>query len=253
MTLLVLVWLAVLAVLIVVQSYLSGWFAIKVARAANVARPTNYCPPVAVVLCVRGLDPSLPACLAGLMSLDYPDYQIHIVADNEMDPAVEVVRQATQAVETGFVTLSFLKHPSSTCSLKCSSLVQTIKGLTEKIEAIALIDADTIPHQSWLRELVAPLAEENVAAATGTRWYMPRRAAMGSLARYLWNAGAVVIMASTNIAWGGTLAIKRSAVSKAGLLERWSESFCEEHAATSCAATPWVAAGLCAFLSHGES
>ena len=75
---------------------------------------------------------------------------------------------------------------------------------------VALLDADTIPHRTWLRELVAPLADPRVGAATGNRWYMPAEAGWAGLVRYLWNAAAVVQMYCYGIAWGGTLALKRA-------------------------------------------
>ncbi len=47
----------------------------------------SECPRAAVVLCVRGLDPFLPACLKGLFHQDYPDYDVWIVVDSIHDAA----------------------------------------------------------------------------------------------------------------------------------------------------------------------
>src|SRR5438105_2967893 len=45
------------------------------------------CPRVAVILCLRGADPSLDACLNGLLHQDFPHYQVQIVVDNRTDSA----------------------------------------------------------------------------------------------------------------------------------------------------------------------
>ena len=50
----------------------------------------------------------------------------------------------------------------------------------------------------------------------------------GQLVRYLWNAAAVVQMCCYGIPWGGTLALKMSALRNSGLLDRWGKAFCED-------------------------
>ena len=88
--------------------------------------------------------------------------------------------------------------------------------------------ADTIPHRTWLRELAAALADEQVGAATGNRWYMPQQPTWGSLVRLFWNAAAIVQMWFYGIAWGGTLAVKTKVFRESDLLERWGNAFCED-------------------------
>ena len=73
---------------------------------------------------------------------------------------------------------------------------------------MALLDGDTIPHATWLRELAAPLQDPRVGVASGNRWYMPAERTAGSLVRYLWNAAAVVQMYFYDAGWGGSLAFK---------------------------------------------
>jgi hypothetical protein len=168
------------------------------------------------------------------MDQDYPDYDLHIVVDSRADPAWAVAERTLKARMVGATHASPVLHmtplanPRPTCSLKCSSLVQVISGLDASYEAVALLDADTIPHRTWLRELVAPLANEGVAAATGNRWYVPEVVSWGSLVRRLWNAAAVVQMYWFRIPWGGTLAMKLSVVRRSDLLERWAHALCED-------------------------
>jgi cellulose synthase/poly-beta-1,6-N-acetylglucosamine synthase-like glycosyltransferase len=49
-------------------------------------------PRAAVVLSVRGADPSLVDCLQRLLCQDYADYELHVVIDSEHDPAWELVQ-----------------------------------------------------------------------------------------------------------------------------------------------------------------
>ena len=106
--------------------------------------------------------------------------------------------------------------------------MQAASSLDESVGFIAQLDADTIPHSTWLRELATALADERVGAATGNRWYMPERVSIAAMVRYIWNAAAVVQMYSYGIAWGGTLAVKTSVLRETDLLKRWSNAFCED-------------------------
>jgi cellulose synthase/poly-beta-1,6-N-acetylglucosamine synthase-like glycosyltransferase len=188
----------------------------------------EQCPLVAVILSLRGDDPFLSDCLRALLHQNYPRYEVHIVLDHPDDPAWPVVQAVLQSEAPSHVRVHTLTERRDTCSLKCSSLVQVVSQLDEACEVVAQTDADTIVHPDWLRELVTPLADERIGAATGNRWYVPTEATWGALARGLWNAAAVIIMYWFKIAWGGTLAIKTRVLREAGLLERWSRALCED-------------------------
>jgi len=190
--------------------------------------PDEDCPKTAVVLCLRGLDPFLDACIKAVLNQDYPRYDVHVVVDRRDDPAWREVERIAARCGGTRLRMEPLVRRRETCSLKCSSLSQAVAALDDSYEVVALLDADTIPHRTWLRELVAPLADPRVGAATGNRWYMPVSATWASLVRYLWNAAAVVQMYCYGIPWGGTLAVKRRVLQESGLLERWQRAFCED-------------------------
>jgi GT2 family glycosyltransferase len=186
------------------------------------------CPKAAVVLCLRGPDPFLADCLRAILRQDYPRYELWVVVDSQDDPAWKVAERTVSELKASNVHLAPLTVRRETCSLKCSSVVQAIGQLDASFEVVALADADTMPHPTWLRDLVAPLADPRVGATTGNRWYMPRDASWGSLVRYCWNAAAVVQMCCYHIAWGGTLAVKTEVFRRSELLERWAHAFCED-------------------------
>uniref|UniRef100_UPI003564F221 glycosyltransferase n=1 Tax=Novipirellula sp. TaxID=2795430 RepID=UPI003564F221 len=163
--------------------------------------------------------------IARLLDQDYPDYELHVVVDSLTDPAQTIL----QAFESNSrLHIHVLKDPAESCSLKCSSIVQAIRAIDPSFEVIALCDADSTPHRTWLAELVAPLARENVGATTGNRWYDPPTATGGSIVRYLWNVPTAINMILLRIAWGGSLAIRRRVIDETGLLDKWSTALCED-------------------------
>jgi len=186
------------------------------------------CPRASVVLCLRGADPFLSQCVEAILDQDYPNYDVRVVIDHPDDPAWPVVQEVVTRRGATHVSLIALEQPRATCSLKCSGIVQAVTDLDPAIEFIAQLDADVVPHRTWLRELAGGLEGERVGAATGNRWYMPDHPSAGTLVRYLWNAAAVVQMYLYGIAWGGTLAVKTRLFRETDLLDRWSNAFGED-------------------------
>src|SRR5262249_23637889 len=167
-------------------------------------------------------------CIEGLLSQDYPRYEVVIVVDHVDDPAWEMAQRIVPRFSKARVRLEMLANPSETCSLKCSSLLQAISGLDESIEVFAFLDVDTTPYPDWLRELVSPLTIDGIGATTGARWFMPQQPTWSSIVRYQWGLAAVLTCNALGIAWGGTLAIRRDAFQRAGLKEKWAGAYCED-------------------------
>lgn len=190
--------------------------------------PDDELPSTSIILCLRGADPFLPKCLSALLNQNYPNYDLQIVVDSYEDPAWKMVSQIVKQGTVKQVKINSLVVPRSTCSLKCSALVQAVSNLDKNCEVVALVDADTIVHANWLRELVTPLTNPEVGATTGNRWYLPQGKYWGSIVRYVWNVAAVIQMYFYRIPWGGSLAIKTEVFRKSELLNKWEQAFNED-------------------------
>jgi cellulose synthase/poly-beta-1,6-N-acetylglucosamine synthase-like glycosyltransferase len=180
------------------------------------------CPKVAVMLPLRGADPFLADCIDGLLNQDYPRMSLHVIVDSELDPAWSVIHQIlAKYPDNQIAHVESLKTRLDTCGLRNSSLLQCDASLDDTYEVLAIVDADVLAHPTWLRELVAPLSDDQYAASSGNRWYMPEKATWGSLVRYVWNAGAVVQMYWNNYVWGGSVAVRRSFITETEKNEGW--------------------------------
>lgn len=217
--------LILVGVMATVQSLVTVRFVWGLRRFRREGGASDSLPEAVVVLAVRGRDPFLADMLAALMKQDYPHYAVHIVLDGEIDAARSLVESAISRLRARNVTIDILRNPLDTCTLKCSALKQAVSGLMDRYEVIAFIDADAVPHPQWLRDLVTPLIEDPaVGVTTGNRWYMPCEANWGSLARYYWNAGAVVQMWLNGIPWAGSMALRTETIRRIGLLDAWSRA-----------------------------
>ncbi|MBD2443667.1 glycosyltransferase family 2 protein [Dolichospermum sp. FACHB-1091] len=185
--------------------------------------PDEKLPKTAVILCLRGADPFLHNCLRSLLQQNYPKYDLKLIIDSQEDPAFKIVTETINELGSTNVQISILRAVRHNCSLKCSSLIQAVSDLDNAYPVIAFIDADTVVHPNWLRELVTPLLDEKVGLTTGNRWYVPTGNYWGSLVRYSGNVSTVVQMFLFQIPWGGTLAIKTEVLNRIKLLDKWGE------------------------------
>lgn len=190
--------------------------------------PDDQLPKTAVILCLRGADPFLPKCVRSLLRQNYPEYDLKIILDHPEDPAARIIKETIAQLEATNVQISNLTVVRHNCSLKCGALVQAISDLDDSYKVVALVDADTIVHPNWLRELVSPLTNVKVGATTGNRWYVPTGNYWGSLVRYVGNVSTVVQMFLFQIPWGGSIAIKTEVIHLTGLLEKWEQAFTED-------------------------
>jgi hypothetical protein len=185
-------------------------------------------PKVAVVMTLRGADPFLDRTLQGLTQLDYPQYDIRIIVDNQADPAWDLVHRIVAERGCRNVTIEELSERRTTCSLRMSSLIQAVSGLDSSYGVVAIVDADVVTHPTWLREMVNPLANPEVGATSGVRWFMPEDSNAGSLVRYIWNAAAVAQMHAFGIGFGGSLCVRTDLLRDADILDKWSRIMFED-------------------------
>jgi cellulose synthase/poly-beta-1,6-N-acetylglucosamine synthase-like glycosyltransferase len=190
--------------------------------------PEEQLPYVLLVLPLRGADPFLNKTLWALFHLNYPRYDLRIVVDSIEDPAWQVVQDAITAGSFENVRLIPLKAPLKTCGLKVSALLQEFIDLDPKYDVVSWIDADVVPYPDWLRDLVTPLAREDVGATTGIRWYLPNPDGWGTVVRSLWNTGAIIQMFFFKIAFGGSIALKASTFRESDLLQAYSRMLWED-------------------------
>ena len=187
--------------------------------------PHDECPLATIVLALRGDDPFLKDSIHGLLNQDYPRYQVRIIVDSCEDPAWAVAHNILGDQCPDNVTLECLQHRLSTCGMKHSGLVQVIEFLDEDCEVVAFLDADAVPHASWLRELVAPIVKDGASATTGQRWFMPTDVNVASLVRHIWNSGTVAGMATRSI-WGGCYALRTEIIRKIDLVATRTSLLC---------------------------
>jgi hypothetical protein len=185
-------------------------------------------PRFVVFIPVRGFDSTLLAAIRSVLALDYPAFTVRVLFDSREDVAWEPVQAELDRLRDPRISVQVIEHRRETCSLLCNNLVSAIEDLDDSHDLIAICAADMIVPPHWLRAMAAAMADPAVGATLGNRWYLPPKASAGGFARWMWNAGAVVLMRLCRIPWSGAMAIRLSELRNRGLLARWASAMVED-------------------------
>jgi len=223
------------------QSWGSLWAGIRYWRYVRerlAAPPSSYCPPVAVIVPCRGVDPGLRENVRVLLDQEYPEYEVIFVIESRSDPAYPILRDALeQKREVPAVILEAGR--ARACGQKVHNLLVALDYLETrsdgrtKPEVYAFTDSDVQRDGQWLRHLVGPLEALDGGATTGYRWYIPE-GSWASLLRSLWNAPIATALGPhpRNFAWGGSMALRRETAHRIRLREYWRGSVSDDYRLT---------------------
>ena len=214
--------LAAIACYLGIQSLRGGFrYAAYVRR--ETSRPLlDFHPFVSVIAPGRGLEPGLADNLRALLVQDYPRYEVLFVFDRTGDPAIQVVEELTADAATP--TRVVIAGPATDSGQKVHNLRVATTRVDPDSEVFVFVDTDARPATNWLKQLVAPLADETLGAVTGYRWFIPEKGGVASRLRGVWNASIASALGADetkNFCWGGSTAIRRTIFEKLDVNRRW--------------------------------
>ncbi|MGO9260107.1 MAG: glycosyltransferase [Bryobacteraceae bacterium] len=172
-------------------------------------------PPASVIVPVKGPDEGLSENLAALAALDYPDYELIVVARSAGDIPPVILPSRIKIV--------LAEGADRETGEKVQNLTAAVRAARKRSRILAFADSDGRPTPRWLRALAAPLAEEGVGASTGFRWFTPVPPGFWSLLRSVWDAVSAGLLGPGDnpFAWGGAMAIRKDLFFEARVPEYW--------------------------------
>ena len=133
-------------------------------RAKAEAPPTpTFEPPVSILKPVHGVDFASYENYASFCTQDYPEYEILFAVNEESDPAVAVVKRLIVDYPQRHITL-LIGAEYFGANQKVNNLARLTRQARH--EFLALSDGDVRVGPNYLRNVVAPLRDENVGAVT---------------------------------------------------------------------------------------
>jgi ceramide glucosyltransferase len=196
----------------------------------------DFTPFTSVIAPCRGLEDGLSGNIAALFQQSYPQYELIFVTDRADDPALAVVKEIINAETSAPVSARIvIAGDAVDCGQKVHNLRAAVAEVDPRSAVLAFVDTDARPQSGWLRSLVANLADTEIGAATGYRWFVPLNGNFASQLRSVWNASITSALGESlqkNFCWGGSTAIKRSTFEELKIAERWQGTVSDDFTLT---------------------
>ena len=229
--------LAAISIYLGVLSLRNGVRFIRYLQAELAREYSEYEPFVTVFLPLRGADHDLEKNITALFAQTHANYEVVFVGDDANDPAWDIVENARRSFtgESGPTMQTVVAGRARDCGQKVHNLSVATEYADPESEIFVFVDSDARVAPHWLAALVAPLQDEAIGAATGYRWFVPRRNNLASHLRSVWNASIASALRDTeksNFCWGGSTAISRRTFEQSKVLEHWRGALSDDFAMT---------------------
>lgn len=182
---------------------------------------TAYAPKAAVIVPCKDVSDGFEHRMINILNQQYPDYEVVFVVGSQADAAWPLLNQIVQGNPRSKLVTS--GRPTG----RSQKVHNLLRGLEEsEAEVLVFADSDGEFSQDWLYRLVSPLNLPGVSAATGCFWLEPRcRTIWSTSLAWAYNTEITPIFAINqgrmNIAWGGSIAVKRSLFYQAQMDKVW--------------------------------
>ena len=201
------------------------------------AKRPDYTPKAAIIAPHYGWDTQTAENAKRLLDQDYDgDFEILFVTNQTGASGYDDSYQPLVEIADGQANMRVLLAPniidnSLPRSQKVQNLMTAIEALSDDVEVIAFVDADSTVQKDWLKLLVQPLQDKDVGATVGARFYVPQRLNFASLVETIWINFQIALQGdhSLTMVWGGSNAIRRDLIDVGAVLKRWENAPIEDH------------------------
>ncbi|MFO1484397.1 MAG: glycosyltransferase [Verrucomicrobiaceae bacterium] len=162
-------------------------------------------PRISVIVCTRNGSATLRACLASLVPLNYPDFEVLVIDDGSTDTTAEIA--------ASFESVRYHRQDHAGLSVARNLGARLATG-----SILAYTDDDCVAHRDWLLHLSHAFAEQGVVAAGGPNIPPPPRNRTERIVALAPGAPVHVLLNDTEAEHlpGCNLAIRKDALERIG-------------------------------------
>ncbi len=193
--------------------------AVRLAARRRKLLPAAFTPPLSLLKPLHGSEPDLESHLQSFFEQEYPKFELIFCARSEQDPGLEVARRVAA------------RYPAIPSKFLCSGSAPYANAKVwslERMESVAahrffvVSDSDVSVTPDYLREVMAPFADERVGMVTclyrgvaGSSFWSQLEAVGMSVEM---SAGVLVaeMLEGMKFALGPTMVVRRDSLDEAG-------------------------------------
>jgi cellulose synthase/poly-beta-1,6-N-acetylglucosamine synthase-like glycosyltransferase len=188
--------------------------------------PARETPKVAILIAIKGISDITPQFLERLCHQQYPVYRLVFALESESDPVLALVEGLRQRLAGRIAVDIVIAGEATQRAQKVHNLLAALGALHDDDRIVVFADADILPDDRWLPQLIRPIANGEVAASTGYRWQLPTDRRWPSLivAAVDLSIATAARSARWNLCWGGSVALDRAALNQIDLPTVWNRA-----------------------------
>jgi hypothetical protein len=193
----------------------------------------GYRPLTALIVPCKGIDSAFEKNITSFFNQNYEDYSLWFVVAEKSDPAYEQLCQLKESL--GRTTKAkdvqiLVAGQGQLCSQKIHNLLYCYGKISDDIEVLAFADSDACVRPDWLSHIVYYLHSDKNGAASGYRWFVPKKDNLATLALSAINAKISQLLGETcfNQAWGGSMAIRFKDFRRLGIDKIWAKTLSDD-------------------------
>ncbi|MFA5139277.1 MAG: apolipoprotein N-acyltransferase [Elusimicrobiota bacterium] len=192
------------------------------------APPADHAPAVSVLVPCKEAPEGFEDGIEAMLGQDYPGpCEFLFVLTDERDPAFAPLSRLLER-RPGRGRIVEARAAPVRSSAKLANLIEALKGVSPRSEALVFADSDQTVPPGWLRSLVAPLGDPAVGVATSPMLYVPARESLWPLLRMVWMGWGIVYCAVLGRVFGHAFAMRRRDFETLGVASGWSRSFSQD-------------------------
>ena len=195
-------------------------------RGLTALAPAPQTPNVAVLIAIKGVSETTARFLECLCHQRYPVYRLVFALESSSDPVFPLVERLRQRLVGSIAVDIVIAGGATQRAQKVHNLLAALGTLRDDDSIVVFADADILPDERWLSQLIRPIATGEVAASTGYRWQLPTDRRWPSLivAAVDLSIATAARSARWNLCWGGSIALSRAALIQIDLPTIWNRA-----------------------------
>jgi ceramide glucosyltransferase len=188
--------------------------------------PAQATPKVAILTAIKGVSETTPQFLDRLCHQQYPVYRLVFALESRSDPVLSLIEDIRRRLVGRIAVEVVIAGQATQRAQKVHNLLAALGTLRDDDGIVVFADADILPDDRWLSQLIRPIANGDVAASSGYRWQLPTDRRWPSLivAAVDLSIATAARSARWNLCWGGSIALDRAALNQIDLPTIWDRA-----------------------------